>query len=176
MMELTLDGIVEVLREAYSKYDKSIEFNHAFKTLLHEYIQWEIPNKFCKENRGKYTSQKFWSNAAIDAYNDRIRNVFVFEHVIPSHIIEEEIIKLFEENKKDEEIIEFINNNLTICVVTKYEDKDLTRLDIRSNSKSKYDELIKWNRYKEAGIEVYEVRLNQEKRRWQVERKEKIIF
>lgn len=136
--------------------------------VLHE-ITW-----IWTEFNGKYLGCKYWSQAALECYNDYKNKqgvipygkLFTHDHSIPRKIILDWFLKNTKELSK-EDIMKILDNCLVGVVITKDEDKiKLKELkqdmpnSIKSKSLDQYSENDKWERYNNAEMNIIRVKWN----------------
>lgn len=118
---------------------------------------------------GKYIGCPYWSEEALKKFKkEKITNfsecskVFRHDHSVPRKIILNHLLNV---NAIDEEYIHRIFENTVVSVIlTKREDANLSSSlkdkmpdYLAGKELDKYDEVDKWARYKEKGIQVYKV-------------------
>ena len=100
---------------------------------------------------GKYTGCKYWSIAAGEAKSDKDR---CHEHVIPKKCI---ILKLFElDSPTGESVYKILDTYCVGAVITRAEDKKLTKAGFRFSMPPDWDKINVWARYLHADIKMKE--------------------
>lgn len=163
-MSINKYGLINVLKKNYEMSKDDENFMVGFEILL-KHLLWYIDEKLddngeLKKGLGRHVRQKFWSEKAIDAFNskktNRTKNL-QFEHVVPLNIIKSHVIEMLHDNATVDEIVEFLDRYLLVCIITKEEDDKLTELGFKVSLGTELSKDTVWNRYKESGIKVCNV-------------------
>lgn len=163
-MRVNKYGLVNVLKVNYKLSRNDPNFKVGLDKLLKELL-WYIGERLdgdgeFKKGVNRHVRQKYWSKDAIELYNnrdkDRLKGL-IFEHVVPLNIIKQHIIEMFERDATVDEVVEFLDTHLLVCVVTQEEDKKLNKYGYKTELGTKLNKDTVWNRYKESFITVCEV-------------------
>lgn len=163
-MDVNKIGLMNVLKVNYKLSKSDSNFEVGFNILLKEMI-WYIGEKLdengeLKGNMNRHVRQKFWSENAIECFNSQNKNRFknlIFEHVVPIKLIKERIIKMLIDDIEVDKIVEFLDEHLLVCIVTKEEDKKLNDCGYKSKLGAELTKYTVWNRYKNSSIKVCKV-------------------
>lgn len=163
-MNVNKYGLVNVLKVNYELSKNDPNFKVGLDKLLKELL-WYIGERLdddgeFKKGVNRHVRQKYWSKDAVELYNskdkDRLKGL-IFEHVVPLNIIKQHIKDMFEADDTIDEVVEFLDNHLLVCVVTQDEDKKLNQYGYKTELGVKLNKDTVWNRYKGSFITVCEV-------------------
>lgn len=163
-MNVNKYGLVNVLKVNYELSKEDDNFKVGLDKLLKELL-WFIGERLdnCgdfKNGVNRHVRQKYWSKEAVEFFNsrekDRVKGL-IFEHVVPLNIIKQHIIEMFEKDAKVNDVVEFLDNHLLVCVVTQEEDKMLSKCGYKTNLGVELNKCNIWNRYKGSFIKVCNV-------------------
>ncbi len=163
-MSVNKYGLVNVLKVNYELSRNDPNFKVGLDKLLKELL-WYIGERLdgngeFKKGVNRHVRQKYWSKDAVELYNnrdkDRLKGL-IFEHVVPLNIIKQHIMDMFEGDATVDEVVEFLDTHLLVCVVTQEEDKKLNQYGYKTELGTKLNKDTVWNRYKGSFITVCEV-------------------
>lgn len=182
-MSINKFGLVNVLKTNYEMAKDDINFEVGFEILL-KHILWYIDEKLddngeFKKGLGRHVRQKFWSENAIEAFNNRKTNRtknLQFEHVVPLNVIKSYVVDMLKNDFSVDEIVDFLDRHLFVCIITKEEDDKLTELGFKVSLGAELTEDTIWNRYKKAGIKVCNTEYLKEGRTYSIKAKSYFNF
>lgn len=163
-MNVNKYGLVNVLKVNYELSKNDPNFKVGLDKLLKELL-WYIGERLdgegeFKKGVNRHVRQKYWSKDALELYNhrekDRLKGL-IFEHVVPLNIIKQHILDMFDADATVDEVVDFLDTHLLVCVVTQEEDKKLNKHGYKTELGAKLNKDTVWNRYKGSCITVCDV-------------------
>lgn len=163
-MSINKYGLVNVLKVNYELSKNDPNFKVGLDKLLKELL-WYIGERLdhngdFKKGINRHVRQKYWSKDAVELFNsmdEKKTNEFIFEHVVPLNIIKQYIVDMFEKDATVEEVVDFLDKHLLVCIVTKAENNKLSEFGYKSKLGAELNENTVWNRYKASSITVCNV-------------------
>lgn len=172
-MSINKYGLVNVLKVNYELSKNDPNFKVGLDKLLKELL-WYIGERLdhngdFKKGINRHVRQKYWSKDAVALFNSRDKDKtkdLIFEHVVPLNIIKHHIVDMFEKEATVDEIVDFLDKHLLVCVITKAEDKKLNDFGYKTKLGVELNENTIWNRYKGSSIAVCGVESIKENRNY----------
>ena len=90
----------------------------------------------------------------MDGYSKAFHKEFTDDHVIPLHYIIEELYELEYADKLTPKSLYEVLEKIHICIITKEEDKKLSKSGFRQTRKGDFDYIINEGAYKQCGIKL----------------------
>lgn len=128
--------------------------------LRNKFPQWTQQNR-------KYQGRTIWSKEALAKYEKLLGTKkllpmckrFCEEHIVPIKVISDRLIEASNDRKVNEEWVkEYLERYLAICVVTKDEDRRLTKAGLRESMPDgtvvSDDNFNKWDRYNADNVKI----------------------
>ena len=148
---IPLNERLELITEAvlYAKKVRSLGMpSSCYSKAVREpiFFLWECYRK------KKYQAARFVSNTGLNSMGEKWG--VVYDHCVPYRVLQDKLLSL--DSPEPLSIREVLEQYAVACLITKYEDRLLTRIGLNNKMPEPWNETDVLARYKTAGIDVTE--------------------